>query len=701
MELMERVSKLNECFLGFSTDPLGNIMRLTGLCGELLGATCALYSRLDSGSLNTLGYWNIPPDFQMTDQAEGHLCNDVIKSIEDHPICIRNLPQTVYAESDPNVKRYDLMTYVGIPVRCNNRHVGSLCVVYQQDFVPAEEDMKFMGVLAGAIGVEEERRRVAEQLAFANLELETRVWERTAELAMANEQLLTDISECKRAEVALSESESLLRKLFEAIPDLLSVVDRDHRIIHCNWHGRFEAANGEEQCGDSCFCYKVFYPERGTPCDPCYAQEVFRTGLPLIIEKENPMIGTVEIRSYPVFDNAGKVVMVAEHVRDITERKRVEAEVLKTQKLESLGVLAGGIAHDFNNLLTAILGNITLIKSWIKDDDRVIQRLEGAEKAATRARGLTDQLLTFSKGGTPVRKTASITQIVMESVDFVLRGSNVRCEYLIDDNVWPVEVDVGQMNQVINNLIINADQAMAEGGIIRIAIRNQTIAPNEIVPLAQGNYLVIAIEDQGVGIPVEQMSKIFDPYFTTKQKGSGLGLATVHSIIRKHEGYVRVQSQVGVGTIFQIYLPASTQPHPKKTEHVTSLHVGTGNILVMDDEESVREVASELLKDLGYKAVVCRDGAEAIRLYQEAWQSGEPFLAVIMDLTIPGGMGGKEAIKELLEFDNKVYGIVSSGYCNDPVLANYRDFGFRSVATKPYSVEEFGRVLQGVQMQDA
>lgn len=696
MELTERVSKLNDCFLGFSTDPLRNIMRLTALCGELLGATCALYSRLDSGSLNTLGYWNVPPDFKMTDRAEGHLCNDVIKSIEDGPVCVKNLPHTVYAESDPNVKRYDLKTYVGIPVRCNDRHVGSLCVVYQQDFDPTEEELKFMGILASAVGVEEERRRAAEQIAFANLELETRVWERTAELARANEQLLIDIAEREKAEEALSKSESLLRKLFEAIPDLLSVVDRDHRIIHCNWHGRFGSDTGGH---DTTYCYKTFYPERGTPCDPCYAREVFKTGQPLRIEKENPVIGIVEIRAYPVFDDRGKVVLVAEHVRDITERKRMEAEIIKTQKLESLGVLAGGIAHDFNNLLTAILGNISLIKKWIGDDTRVMERLEGAEKAANRARGLTDQLLTFSKGGTPVRKSASISQIVKESVDFVLRGSNVRCEYLIDDPVWPVEVDVGQMNQVINNLIINADQAMAEGGIIRVSIQNQFVAAQKIGPLAQGNYLVISIQDQGVGIPHELIPKIFDPYFTTKEKGSGLGLATVHSIIKKHDGLVRVQSKVGVGTTFQIYLPASAHTSPVETELAANLHVGGGNILVMDDEEGVREVATELLRHLGYRAVVCCDGSEAVALYREARQSGQPFLAVIMDLTIPGGMGGKEAIREILAIDSNAYGIVSSGYCNDPVLANYRDFGFKSVAAKPYSIEEFGRVLQGVHLQ--
>jgi nitrogen-specific signal transduction histidine kinase/CheY-like chemotaxis protein len=386
--------------------------------------------------------------------------------------------------------------------------------------------------------------------------------------------------------------------------------------------------------------------------------------------------------------------MVAEYVRNITERKRLEEEVRKSHKLESLGILAGGIAHDFNNLLTGILGNISLAKLKMSQEDKNYLRLDSAEKAAERARDLTQQLLTFSRGGAPIKKTASIAQIVMDSASFVLRGSNVKCEFVIPDYVWPVEADEGQMNQVINNLIINADQAMPEGGKINVTVANLTVGPKDILTVKEGRYVRISIEDHGIGIAEQHLQKIFDPYFTTKQKGSGLGLATVYSIIKNHDGYILVESTVGTGTAFKIYLPASENEIPVKNQPGENPLSGSGKILIMDDEEILREVAGEILSHLGYRVVVCSEGSEAISLYQGAMRSEDPFAAVIMDLTIPGGMGGKETMRKLQEIDSGVKGIVSSGYCNDPILANYLEYGFISVVAKPYNMEELGRVLR-------
>jgi len=410
----------------------------------------------------------------------------------------------------------------------------------------------------------------------------------------------------------------------------------------------------------------------------------------------NARIGYLEIRAVPIVDEIGNVLMVAEHIRDITEKKKMEEEILKAQKLESVGVLAGGIAHDFNNLLTAIMGNISLAKMCAEPATKAFDRLADAEKACERATGLTQQLLTFSKGGAPVKKTASIVQIITDSAGFMLRGSNVKCEFSLQNNLWAADVDEGQMGQVINNLIINADQAMPDGGVISVTAENVTIADSELLPLPAGRYIRISIQDQGEGISPENMPKIFDPYFTTKERGSGLGLATVYSIIKSHQGHLDVESAEGVGTIFRLYLPASDkeiEPEEKISPEMSS-RGGSGRILVMDDEEIIREIAREVLTHLGYEVVVCGDGKSALALYREALSSGNRFDAVIMDLTIQGGMGGKETMKALLGIDPLVKGIVSSGYNNDPILAHFREYGFSGMVSKPYTVRELQKTLQ-------
>ena len=501
-----------------------------------------------------------------------------------------------------------------------------------------------------------------------------------------------DITDRKRMQDALWKSESIQRKIFESIPDLLAVIERDFRIVHSNWGGGYDYVPEDVRSGFH-HCYDAFYPEQGKPCDDCHALKVFQTGRQVSSEKYNPRIGLVEVRAFPIFDASGEVVMVAEYIRNITEQRRLEEEMRKAHKLESLGVLAGGIAHDFNNLLAGILGNVSLERQLTDPADKRYTRLENIEKAALRARDLTQQLLTFSRGGEPVKKTTSIGQIVMDSASFVLRGSNVRCEFIIPEPVWPVEVDVGQMNQVFNNLIINADQAMPGGGDITIRIENLPAAPKEFPAIREGKYVKISLSDHGAGIAEENLEKIFDPYFTTKQRGSGLGLAIVYSIIRNHGGYIGVESTVGTGTTFNILIPASEMELPA-VEHTerTSL-TGSGKILVMDDEEILREVAFEILSHLGYTVVVCNDGAEAVALYREAMANKGPFAAVLLDLTVPGGMGGKETVEKLLEIDSKVICIVSSGYCNDPILAHYREYGFRGVVEKPYNMETLGYVL--------
>lgn len=379
--------------------------------------------------------------------------------------------------------------------------------------------------------------------------------------------------------------------------------------------------------------------------------------------------------------------------RDITERRKADEEREKMQRLESIGILAGGIAHDFNNLLAGILGNIDLAKMHVKPGDKLYKRLEDTETASLRARDLTQQLLTFSKGGEPVKKDFSVSALLRDSVGFTLSGSNIRCEYLIPEDLWPVNADEGQINQVISNLVINAVQAMPGGGLIIASCENTAIGSKDAIPLKKGQYVKITLRDQGTGINEEHLAKIFDPYFTTKERGKGLGLATCYSIIKRHDGYITVESQLGVGTAFHIYLPASPDAVLAEKAEEEKPFISRGRILVMDDEEIVRMVATEMLSTLGHEVAVAKDGAEAIELYIRAKASGLPFDAVIMDLTIPGGMGGKEAIGRLKEIDPAVKVIVSSGYSNDPIMAHHQEYGFVGSVIKPYMVKDLSEAL--------
>ena len=392
------------------------------------------------------------------------------------------------------------------------------------------------------------------------------------------------------------------------------------------------------------------------------------------------------------YDTQTAILCVA---RDISERKKFDEERLRSQKLESLGVLAGGIAHDFNNLLTGILGNLSLAKADLPATGTVAQRLTETEKATLRARELTQQLLTFAKGGAPVKTETSLTGLIQDATGFAVRGTKAVCEYDCAEDLWLAEVDKGQLGQVLQNLVINAVHAMPEGGAIRLTASNLTVDPG-VLPLTPGKYVLITVRDHGLGIPPEHLAKIFDPYFTTKQSGSGLGLAVVYSIIANHAGHITVESEPGKGTAFSIYLP-STGKSPlaeKPAEATAPLRKGQGKVLVMDDEELIRDVSAAMLRQLGYEAHTANDGEEAITRYLQAQKDGQPFDLVIMDLTVPGGMGGKETIARLRQIDPQVKAVVSSGYANDPIMANFSKYGFCGVAPKPFGLQELSELLQ-------
>ncbi len=511
-----------------------------------------------------------------------------------------------------------------------------------------------------------------------------------------------DISELKEKEKVLVEEKERLSVTLRSIGDGVICTNREGIVVLINKVAeKLTGWKEKEAIGRP--VSEVFHIVNEKTRERCEnpVERVLETGGVVGLANNTVLIakdGTERILAdsgAPIRDREGKIIGVVLVFRDITEKRVIEEELQKMEKLESIGILAGGIAHDFNNLLMGILGNVGLAKIYMRTEEPdVMEKLTDAEKACFRAKELTQQLLVFSKGGAPIKKLTSISELIIDTVTFVLRGSNVRCEFSIPEDLWPVEIDEGQMSQVISNLVINADQAMPKGGIIQVRAENIVMEKLPSLTLRPGRYIKITIEDNGIGIPREYLSKIFDPYFSTKQTGSGLGLATAYSVIKRHDGDIRVESELGVGTTFYIYLPASEKPFPAKEEKEERILTGSGKILIMDDEMIVRKVTGEMLTYIGYKVEYARDGAEAIEIYKREKEKGEPFDAVILDLTVAGGMGGKEAIEKLLEIDPKVRAIVSSGYSNDPIMANFREYGFRAMVVKPYKIKVLSKAVR-------
>ena len=398
----------------------------------------------------------------------------------------------------------------------------------------------------------------------------------------------------------------------------------------------------------------------------------------------------------PMVEN-GKTIGYRGSLSDLTEIKQLQEDVLRTQKLKSTGMLAGGIAHDFNNILLGLFGNISLAKSELVKSDTAYALLEDAETSMSRAKDLTTQLLTFAQGGDPVKSAVTIEQTIRETANFNLTGSNIKVVIEHPEELWHVNADKGQISQVISNLVINARQAMADGGLLKIKMENAALSENEYASMELDKYVKISIKDQGVGISEKNLEKIFDPYFTTKQEGNGLGLAIVHSIILKHNGYIYVNSEPGRGTTFVIYLPAieTDSYHTERSQQDGGQHADARplDILLMDDDRLVLTVTTRMLEKLGHRVVTCTNGLKAINAYKKALDEKKPFDLVIMDLTIPGGMGGQKAIQQVLEMDPAATVVVASGYSTDPVLAGFRKYGFKAVIKKPYTLEKIRQTI--------
>ena len=513
-----------------------------------------------------------------------------------------------------------------------------------------------------------------------------------------NLSLLQDINAANRA---IAKEKTLLQVTLQSIGDAMFTLDAEGHVILMN--PMSESLTGVSQqdasgrpieavavlstaeLGDN-FQYPLDFVRQ--------SGKIWRSTSSLCLRQNERVSLPVALTVSPMRDETGVFIGFVLGLRDITERQKLIEQQIKSSKLESIGLLAGGIAHDFNNLLTAILGNISLARLELHNDGPSNAPLADAETACGHARELTQQLLTFAKGGAPARKTIQIKGILLDASRFAIQGSASRCNYDIPSDIWPVEADKTQMAQVIQNIVINAVEAMPQGGIIEIKVRNIDIPAQNPHSLKPGRYVKISIKDHGNGIPQDQLDKVFDPYYSTKKRGSGLGLTTAYSIVKRHEGFISVESAHGEGTQFDILLPVSEKAVQHKNMAPSSEPAAPGmRILVMDDDGAVLNAISKMLSRLGHEVVTAQNGESAIAIYKDFQTRNLKLDAVILDLTIAGGMGGLDTIRELLVIDPGVRAIVSSGYSNDPVMAQYREYGFKGIVPKPFTLATLSEAL--------
>lgn len=512
--------------------------------------------------------------------------------------------------------------------------------------------------------------------------------------------IVHDITDRKQIEKDLRENEKKFRLTFDSSPDAI-IINRLHDGVWIDVNEGFTQATGftrDDAIGKTSMELDVWNDsaDREKLFQGVKEKGFFENLEAQFRKKDGSLItGLISARLISL-KGVPHIITIT---RDITQLKQFQQEQLKIEKLQSLGTLAGGIAHDFNNILTGIMGNISFATIFLDEDHKSYKPLIEAEKASKRAGELAHRLLTFARGGEPIKKAVSPHYLVTEAMSLVLSGANINGTIHIPESIHPFNVDAGQIGQVFHNIIINAMQAMPEGGTLIVSADNERLSENNVFSLPPGAYIRLMFTDHGCGISEENLKKIFDPYFTLKPSGHGLGLASARSIINRHGGHISVSSVVGKGTTFTVYLPAVDQTHTddqkKRPTKAISQH-NAGSILVMDDDPLIRDIASEMLAHFGYEVTTCIDGEEAIKLYKDSSQSGRPFQMCIMDLTIPGGLGGKDAAEQILSAFPKATLVVSSGYSNDPIMSHYKKYGFSGAITKPYSISELQEVIHSI-----
>lgn len=585
---------------------------------------------------------------------------------------------------------------------------GEIVHMWLRFAIPSEDD-DFKNLLM-CISDITERKIMEKELLQHQQYLEQIVERRTKALNDTVEKLKEEISMRKSAEELAKNTAQRYLSLVDNAGDAIIHAGTQGYILDVNKKAEELSGYAKEEL------LSMHYGALFTPCDLPHvdAPNGNHGGEHgYVFEKESPMAYGISLlrkdgKTIPVEATSSTIVHGSERIsqiilRDVSYRKKIEEEVQKSQRLESIGVLAGGIAHDLNNILTALLGNLYVAMAKSEENSEACAILRDTEHIVDKAKNLSRQLLTFSKGGAPVMKPASMNSILRDSIDFSMSTYNAVCDTSIQDGLWTVNADEGQIVQVMNNIILNAVQSMDDGGTIKITCENITVTGDMKIPLPGGNYVRVIVKDTGFGIPADLQSKIFDPYFTTKPDGNGLGLSICYSIVKKHDGYVTVESVEGKGSAFSVYLPAG-KAGAAQSELPSRLNGKPGlnredncggytcneakRILFMDDDPSIRDGIAAILTLEGYKVDLAIDGSEAIELYKRSKQQSKPHDAVIMDLTVPGGMGGRTAVSELRKIDPNVKAIVASGYYDDPVMANYSKFGFVGVVVKPYNVAE-------------
>ena len=512
--------------------------------------------------------------------------------------------------------------------------------------------------------------------------------------------VLRDVTDRVLAEEALRESEERLRQVFEQGPFAMAMSGKDFRFYKVNAAFCSMFGYTEQELADLTF-KEITHPEH-VGVDIENVEKLARGEIPVyktekryIAKSGEALWGSLTLSV--IRDSSGEFLHFLVLIENIDERRRAESALQIAQRFESLSVLAGGIAHDFNNLLVGILGNIDLARMQLPPGSTAARHLQRAISISDRASSLTQQLLTFSRGGAPVMSHVALPDLISTIVRFTLSGSNVASKLSIPEDLWACRADEAQLARAVENILINARQAMPTGGTITITAENLTLAEADVPPLAQGRYVAIAVTDQGEGIPERARPHIFDPFFTTKVEGTGLGLSTAFSIVKRHGGHVDVRSEVGEGSTFTMYLPASKSE--ERAEPTVRSEVADAcelSILLMDDEVSVRVVAAEMLRLMGHVVTEVESGGQAIEAHSRAAKEGRPFDVVILDLTIPGGVGGQQVVEELVAIDPSVVAIASSGYSEDPVMAEPERFGFKASLSKPYLYSDLLRVIQAV-----
>ena len=614
----------------------------------------------------------------------------------EQPVLITNAQDDsrFYPEID-KLSGFKTKAILCVPLKAKTRLIGVLEVINKVDGTSfAEEDIQLLNIFGHQAAV-----------AIENAKLHTELADR--------------LEERKEAEEALRESEEKYRTILESIEDGYFEVDiagnftffndslckifgySKDELMGMNNRQYTDEENAKELYQTFNTVYTTGKPDKG------YDWEIIRKdGSKRYVE------ASVSLRK----DSEGQPIGFRGIARDVSERRqaeeekaRLEVQLQQAQKMEAIGTLAGGIAHDFNNLMTSVLGNISLAKMEMKPESKGFKNLVEAEDASIQTKELTARLITFSKGGEPVKETVSIGDLVKGAVGSSLKSSDIDAGFSIPDDISPVEADEEQMKQVIHNVVTNAQEAMAGQGSINVSCENIDIGEKDTLTLKDGQYVKISIEDQGPGIPEEDLIRIFDPYFSTKemgtQKGMGLGLAVSDSIVKKHDGLITVESELGRGTTLSIYLPAgsaeSQAPGARRLEvdsqsTIVNRQSTIQRVLVMDDEEMVRKVIAALLGHIGYEVELAVDGVEAIEMYKGAMESGKAYEAVILDLTNKVGMGGVEAIERLLKIDPDVKAVVATGYSSDPILSNFREHGFCGSLSKPFTLDELKTTLSEV-----